>query len=83
MPTRLISSVRGMGVALSVSTSTLCLSFLIASLCLHAEALLLVHHEQSEVLEAHVLLEQAVGADDAVDLATGQPVDHHLRPHGR
>ena len=32
MPTRLISSVRGIGVALSVSTSTLIFSFFIASL---------------------------------------------------
>ena len=35
----------------------------------HAEALLLVHDDQAEVLEAHVLLQQAVGADDDVDLA--------------
>ena len=69
MPVRLISSVRGMGVAVRVSTSTSVLSFLIDSLWLHAEALLLVDHEQTEVLELHALAEQAVGADHDVDLA--------------
>ena len=51
MPVRLISSVRGIGVAVSVSTSTSVLSCLICSLWLDAEALLLVDHEQAEVLE--------------------------------
>jgi len=33
----------------------------------HAEALLLVHDEESEVLEADVLRQQSVRADDDVD----------------
>jgi hypothetical protein len=37
----------------------------------HAEALLLVHDHQPQVGEAHVRLQQAVGADDDVDLALG------------
>ena len=35
-------------------------------LVLHAEALLLVHHQQPQVLELHVLVEQPVGADENV-----------------
>ncbi len=38
-----------------------------------AEALLLVDHEQAEVLELDVGREQAVGSDDDVDLARGDP----------
>ena len=38
-------------------------------LVLHAEAVLLVHDQQPEVLEDDVLREQPVGADDDVDLA--------------
>ncbi len=34
-----------------------------------AEALLLVHDEQAEILELYVLRKEAVGADDNVDLA--------------
>ena len=44
-------------------------------LVLHAEALLLVDDEQAEVLELHALRQQAVGADDAVDLARRQAGD--------
>ena len=51
MPVRLISSVRGIGVADIVSTSTLVLQLLDALLVLDAEALLLVDDEQAEVLE--------------------------------
>ena len=51
MPVRLISSVRGMGVAVRVSTSTSARICLIDSLWLHPETLLLVDHEQAEVLE--------------------------------
>ena len=36
------------------------------------EALLLVHHQQSQVLKDHVLLEQPVGADEHVNKAPGQ-----------
>ena len=69
MPVRLISSVRGIGVAVSVSTSTSVLQLLDRLLVGDAEALLLVDDEQAEVLERDVLGEQAVGADDDVDLA--------------
>ena len=34
----------------------------------HAEALFLVHHQKAQVLEADVLLQQLVGADEEVDL---------------
>ena len=61
MPVRLISSVRGIGVAVSVSTSTSAVSCLIASLWLHAEALLLVDDEQAEVLERDVVRTAAGG----------------------
>ena len=37
-----------------------------------AEALLLVHHQQAQILELHVLLQQAVGADEHVDAAALQ-----------
>ena len=80
MPVRLISSVRGMGVAVSVSTSTFVFELLDRLLVLHAEALLLVDDEQAEVLEVDVLGQQAVGADHAVDLAVAEAVDHRLAP---
>ena len=51
MPVSDISSVRGIGVAVSVSTSTLVAQLLDELLVLHAEALLLVDDEQAEVLE--------------------------------
>ena len=38
----------------------------------HAEALLLVDDEQSEILEFYILTEQPVRADDEVDLAGGE-----------
>ncbi|MCY1352806.1 hypothetical protein D9M69_391250 [compost metagenome] len=38
----------------------------------HAEAVFLVDDRQAQVLEAHVILQQLVGADDDVDLAVGQ-----------
>ena len=46
-----------------------------------AEALLLVHYEQAEVFELHVLLQQAVGADDEVALAAFEVRERgaHLR----
>jgi hypothetical protein len=40
----------------------------------HAEAVLLVDDDQAEVLEADVPLHQAVGADDEVDAAVGEPL---------
>ena len=67
-PTRLICSVRGIGVALIEITSTF--SRLAQELLLlDAEALLLVDDQQPEVLAAHVAAEHAMGADQDVDLA--------------
>ena len=51
MPVSDSSSVRGIGVAVSVSTSTFVAQLLDPLLVLHAEALLLVDDEQAEVLE--------------------------------
>ena len=69
MPVSDISSVRGIGVAVSVSTSTFGAHLLDALLVLHAEALLLVDDEQPEVLELHVVRQQPVRADHDVDRA--------------
>ena len=71
-------SVRGMGVAVSVSTSTVGLDLLEALLVRHAEALLLVDDDQAEVLERHVLLEQPVRADDDVHRRRRRCRDHVL-----
>ena len=58
-----------------------------------AEALLLVHHQQPKVLKAQVLAQQAVGADEDVDIALCQlfqddllflgaaKAGEHLHPH--
>ncbi len=48
-----------------------------------AEALLLVDHQQAQVLELDVVREEPVGADDHVDAPVGQPVDHLLGLAGR
>ena len=61
MPASDMCSVRGIGVAVMVSTSTVFLSCLSFSLCAHAEALLLVDDQQAEVLELDVLA-RAAGA---------------------
>ena len=42
----------------------------------HAEALLLVDHEQAQVLELNVFRQETVGAHDDVDLASAQFGDH-------
>ena len=62
-------SVRGIGVAESVRTSTLGAILLEALLVHDAEALLLVDDDQAEVGEGDVLLQQPMRADDDVDLA--------------
>ncbi len=49
---------------------------------LDPEALFLVDDQQAEVLELHVVAEQAMGADDAVDLAGLDALDHLLRLRG-
>ena len=46
---------------------------------LHAEALLLVHDQQPQVLEPHLAGEQAVGADHDVHGAVGDALDGGLR----
>ena len=62
-------------------------------LVLHPEALLLVHHEKPQVLEAHILVEQPVGADEDVHLPVfhlaqgllhlggGAEAGHHIDVH--
>ena len=65
-------SVRGIGVAESVSTSTEVLALLEALLVHDAEALLFVDDDQPEIVEGDVFLQQPVRADDDVDLALGQ-----------
>ncbi len=47
-------------------------------LVLHTEALFLVDDEEAEVLELHVVREEPVGADDAVDLAGLDALDDLL-----
>ena len=56
-------SVRGIGVAVSVSRSHLGAQLLQLLLLAHAEALFLVDDDQAEILEAHVRLQQLVRAD--------------------
>ena len=55
MPGERRLSVRGIGVAVSVSTSTSLRSCFSRSLCRDAEPLLLVDDDQAEVLERDVL----------------------------
>ena len=62
-----------------MSTSTSVPELLDALLVLDAEALLLVDHQEAEVLELDALGEQPVGADDAVHLAGLEPGDHRAR----
>ena len=93
MPVRPISSVRGIGLAVSVSTSTPTRELLHRLLVGDAEALLLVDDEQAEVAKRDVLGEQAVRADDDVDrrrrrgpattfarLGGGEEAREHLDP---
>ena len=60
-------SVRGIGVAESVSTSTARPQLLEPLLRRDPEPLLLVDHHEAEVPERHVLRQQPVGADHDVD----------------
>ena len=61
MPSSDRCSVRGIGVAVSVSTSTVARSVFSRSLCFDAEPLLLVDDHQAQVVELHVL-RRAAGA---------------------
>ena len=65
-------SVRGIGVADSVSTCTSDAQLLQALLVRDAEMLLLVDDDEAEILEDDRLAEQRVGADDDVDRALGE-----------
>ena len=76
MPVRLISRVRGIGVAVSVSTSTLVVSCLICSLWVTPKRCSSSTTSRPEVLELDVLGQQAVGADHAVDLAGAHALGH-------
>jgi len=72
-------SVRGIGVAVSVSTSTSLRRLFSCSLWRTPKrAVLLVDDGKPQVLEADRRLQQLVGADDDVDGAVGQPVDDAL-----
>ena len=64
--------VRGIGVAVSVSTCTSARSCLELFLMRDAEMLLLVDDDQPEILELDGLAEERVGADDDVDRALGE-----------
>jgi hypothetical protein len=67
-----------MGLAVRVSTSTPSDRALIDSLWRYPEALLLVHHQQPELLEGDVHAQQPVGAHHHVDRTVGQPGQHLL-----
>ena len=82
MPVSAISSVRGMGLAVSVSTSTPSAMRLTASLCVTPKRCSSSTTRRPEVLELHVLGQQAVGADDHVDAPVGQSL-HDLALLGR
>lgn len=67
IPDSAMLSVRGIGVADSVSTSTFLLISLSVSLCPTPNPLFLVHDEQTEILELDLLVEQLVRADNQID----------------
>ena len=69
MPVRLISSVRGIGVAVSVSTSTFARSRLIFSLCCTPKRCSSSITSSPRSLSFDVVREQAVRSDDHVDRA--------------
>ena len=50
--------------------------FLQRVLVFHAEALLLVHHDEAEVFEMHIRGNDAVRADDDIHTAVGEGLDH-------
>ena len=72
-------SVRGIGVAESASTSTSSRSEREQLLLRDAEALLLVEDDEAELLRDHVAREDAVRADQDVDLALGEVAQDLLR----
>jgi hypothetical protein len=78
-PDMAMCSVRGIGVAESVSTSTVVRRALRCSLCSTPKRCSSSDHDEAEVLELDVAPEQAVRPDHDVDLAGGQ-VGEHGRP---
>ena len=73
-------SVRGIGVAVSVSDVDVGAQRLQPLLVLDAEALLLVDDDEAEVVEHDVLRQEPVRPDDDVDGAVGQPREDLPRP---
>ena len=69
-------SVRGIGVAESVKTSTLARYSFEPLLVHHAETLLFVDDDQAEIGERDVFLQQPVRPDDDVDLPFGEIVQN-------
>ena len=65
-------SVRGIGVALSVSTCTCGAQLLQPFLVADAKMLLLVDDQQAEIPELDRLAEQRMGADHDIDIAVGR-----------
>ena len=78
MPASDMFSVRGIGVAVIVRTSTRFLHLLDPLLVRDAEALLLVDDQQAEIAELHVLRQQAMRADDDLDLAGFEILERRL-----
>ena len=82
MPVSAISNVRGIGLAVSVSTSTPSAMRFTASLCVTPKRCSSSTTRRPSVLELHVLGQQAVRADDDVDAPVGQAL-HDLALLGR
>ena len=78
-PARLICRVRGIGVAESDSTSTFSFSWRSSSFCLTPKRCSSSTIDQAELLGADVAREQPVGADQDVDLAGLEVVEHRFR----
>ena len=73
-------SVRGIGVAVSASTSTSSRSDLSSSFCATPKRCSSSTIDEPEVLRDHVAGEDAVRADQHVDLALGEVGEDPLRP---
>ena len=76
MPTMDMCSVRGNGRGRERQHVHGLLHLLDGLLVGHAEALLLVHHQQAQILELHVLGQQPVGAHDHVHVALPEPAQN-------
>ena len=71
-------SVRGIGVAVSVRTSTSARNVRNRFLLAHAEAMFFVDDHEAEFLERERRVQQLVRADDDVDCACAQPLAHRF-----